>query len=206
MAEKPVHASVYLLCDHLDRALAAGEDLLATRLAVRGGAPADDIERHRALVAFVTACETHELMLTARLLQARKKAEEVQKVDGAFGPFVRLLVGSTALLADFAAEADRATYEQRVVARDPLTFLRSRGLISDEAAGIAALAPPAVDDDYRVAGGIPLGGLLDMVAAFLDSLERVFELFPEPETTTADPEGPAVATDESRATDQRYIL
>jgi hypothetical protein len=54
-----------------------------------------------------------------------------------------------------------------------LAFLRSRGLLAADAAGLELVSRLAVGDGYQVAGRIPLGTLLDLVATFLDSLDRL---------------------------------
>ena len=57
-------------------------------------------------------------------------------------------------------------------------FLRSRGLIAHDAAGFAGLTELAVTEDYLVAGRI-VWRLLDLVAAFLDGLDLMFDLYGE---------------------------
>ena len=59
-------------------------------------------------------------------------------------------------------------------------FLRSRGLIARDAAGLERLSQLAVGEDYLVAGRIHLGTLLDLVATFLDTLDLLFDLYDEP--------------------------
>ena len=56
-------------------------------------------------------------------------------------------------------------------------FLRSRGLIARDAAGLERLTQLAVSEDYLVAARIRLGTLLDLVATFLDTLDMLFDLY-----------------------------
>ena len=72
--------SLHLLRDHLDAALALGEDLLAKELALAApdGPGLRDWLRHtRGLDAFLGSLRTLEYALTARLLQARSRAHAV---------------------------------------------------------------------------------------------------------------------------------
>jgi hypothetical protein len=54
-----------------------------------------------------------------------------------------------------------------------LTFLRSRGLLAADAAGLELVSRLAVSEEYQVAARIPLGSLLDLVATFLETLDRL---------------------------------
>jgi hypothetical protein len=55
-----------------------------------------------------------------------------------------------------------------------LAFLRSRGLLAADAAGLDLTPRLVVNDDYHVAGRIPLGTLLDLIATFLETLDRLY--------------------------------
>src|SRR5262245_3389193 len=99
--------SLYLLKDHLDATLALGEDLLAAELVL----PAADrpglrdwIRQTRDLDEFLASLRTLEYALTARLLQARKRAEELKRGDNRLKPLIALFVAGTAALVDAAAE------------------------------------------------------------------------------------------------------
>ena len=74
------HPSIYLLGDHLDAALAMGEDLLTEKVALdtpAGKSPLRDwMRQNRDLNDFLTTVRTLEYAMTARLLQARKRAED----------------------------------------------------------------------------------------------------------------------------------
>ncbi|MFT5510274.1 MAG: hypothetical protein ACI89J_003367, partial [Hyphomicrobiaceae bacterium] len=62
---------------------------------------------------------------------------------------------------------------------DPIGYLRSRGLIDEEAGSLAAEATLSVSDDFRIAGHIEIGPLVDLVVTFLNTIELHFDLFPE---------------------------
>ena len=168
--------SLHLLRDHLDAALALGEDLLAKELALAApdGPGLRDWLRHtRGLDAFLGSLRTLEYALTARLLQARSRAGELRGDDARLRPFLALFVAGTAPLMDAAAELGETEARAFDGADAELAFLRSRGLLAADAAGLELVSRLAVDDDYQVAGRIPLGTLLDLVATFLETLDRL---------------------------------
>ena len=176
--------SIYLLRDHLDAALAMGEDLLTETLALdtpAGKSPLRTwMRQNRDLKDFLTSTRTLEYAMIARLLQARKRAEEVKRSEGRLKPLVALLVAGTAPLVDAAAELGDTDARDFNSADAALTFLRTRGLLASDAAGLEGLTRVAVSDDYQIAGRIRLGTLLDLVATFLDTLDLVFDLHAEP--------------------------
>ena len=171
--------SLHLLRDHLDAALALGEDLLAAeltldvpdRLSLRGW-----LRQMRNLDAFIGSLRTLEYAMTARLLQARKRAEDVRRDDVRLKPLLALLVAGTVPLADAAAELGDVDARAFDGADAELVFLRSRGLLAGDAAGLELMTRLAASDDYQVAGRIPLGSLLDLIATFLDTLDRLYDL------------------------------
>jgi hypothetical protein len=171
--------SLYLLKDHLDAALALGEDLLSAELVLeaqdRPGLR-DWIRQTRNLNVFVGSARTLEYAMTARLLQARKRAEELRRSDARLKPLIALFVAGTAPLADAAAELGDSDARSFDAADAALTFLRSRGVIAPDAAGLELVSRLAVAESYQVAGRIPLGTLLDLVATFLDTIDLLYDL------------------------------
>lgn len=183
----PAPAVVYLLADHLDSALAAGEDLLKSTLCWNGGdARVSDtlaLSRRTERQAF-DAVRTLELLLLTRVLKSRESARELAKADSFFKSIAALYTSGTAIVADVAQEmADETGYA--FDAGDGVTaYLRSRGLLAaDEAAPLEAAELP-VTEDLLVAGRMPLGTLLDLIATFLDTLETHYELYDPPERKT----------------------
>ena len=82
------HPSIYLLSDHLDAALAMGEDLLTEKVALdapaRQSSPSSLrswMRQSRDLGDFLATARTLEYAMTARLLQARKRAEELKRSE-----------------------------------------------------------------------------------------------------------------------------
>jgi hypothetical protein len=170
--------SLYLLSDHLDTALATGDDLLAEELALDGPDEAGVrgwMRRTRNLNGFVASVRTLEYAMMARLLQARRRADDLKR-DSRLKPLLAMFVAGTAPLAEAAAELGDTEARGFDSTDATLTFLRSRGLIAADAAGLELVDRLAVDEEYLVAGRIPLGSLLDLVATFLDTLDRLYDL------------------------------
>jgi hypothetical protein len=177
-------ASIYLLSDHLDAALAVGEDLLAEAAALAEPTQHLTLARlarqHRDIADFLRNVRTLELTMTARILQARKRAQDLKRSEHQLRPLIALFVAGTAALNDAAAELGDTTEHDFETGDVASAFLRSRGLIARDAAGLATLGELKVSEDYLVAGRIRLGTLLDLVATFLDSLDLMFDLYAEP--------------------------
>jgi hypothetical protein len=204
-AQQPRHPSLYLLGDHLDAALAMGEDLLTERVALADATQhltmARLVRQNRELAEFLTTVRTLELSLTARLLQARKRAEDMKRRESRLKPLIALFVAGTAPLVDAAAELGDTASRDFDTGDTAYAFLRSRGLIARDAAGLERLTQLSVGEDYQVAGRIRLGTLLDLVATFLDTLDLLFDLYEEPRATTLPAEAKDAASAETtRAT------
>jgi len=187
----PKHPSIYLLGDHLDAALAMGEDLLTEKVALADAAQhltmARLVRQNRELAEFLTTVRTLELSLTARLLQARKRAEEMRRRETRLKPLIALFVAGTAPLVDAAMELGDTTMRDFDTGDTAFAFLRSRALIDRDAAGLERLSELRVGEDYLVAGRIRLGTLLDLIATFLDSLDLLYDLYGEPAQPDAVP-------------------
>ncbi len=141
------HPSIYLLGDHLDAALAMGEDLLTEKVALADAAQpltmARLVRQNRELSEFLTTVRTLELSLTARLLQARKRAEEMRRREVRLKPLIALFVAGTAPLVDAAMELGDTTMRDFDTGDTAFAFLRSRALIARDAAGLERLVRSA---------------------------------------------------------------
>ena len=183
IAPRGAHPSIYLLTDHLDAALAMGEDLLTEKVGLDkpvGASPLRDwMRQNRDLNHFLTTVRTLEYAMTARLLQARKRAEELRRGESRLKPLIALFVAGTAPLVDAAAELGDTDARDFDAIDSGMSFLRLRGLVAPDAAGLDGLSRLAVTEDYLVAGRIRLGTLLDLVATFLDTLDTLFDLYVE---------------------------
>jgi len=169
--------SLYLLRDNLEATLALGEDLLSAELTL----PAQDrpglrdwIRQTRDLDGFLGSLRTLEYAMTARLLQARKWAEDLRRSDARLKPLIALFVAGTVPLVDAAAELGDTDARDFDCDDAALTFLRRRGMLAPDAAGLELVSRFAVGEDYQVAGRIGLGPLLDLVASFLDTLDTLY--------------------------------
>jgi hypothetical protein len=169
--------SLYLLRDHLEAALSLGEDLLSAELTL----PAGDrpglrnwIRQTRDLDGFLRSLRTLEYAMTARLLQARKWAEDLRRSDARLKPLVALFIAGTGPLVDAAAELGDTDARDFDCGDAALTFLRRRGLLAADAAGLELVSCLAAGEEYQVAGRIGLGALLDLVATFLDTLDTLY--------------------------------
>ena len=176
------HSSVYLLADHLDAILAVGEDLPKLQLALTDPANARSSKagagHSDALHDFVNAIAVRELEITAHLRQARVQARQLVKADPRFASLIRLFLGGTALISEALDEISHSAQRTFGHDHDPISFLRSRALIGEERAGLEGIDVLSPGEDMAIAGRIELRGLLDLVAAFLDSLDVAYELYP----------------------------
>jgi hypothetical protein len=166
--------ALYLLADHLAAALTIGEELFAERLALdtpAGKSPLRNWMRHnRDLTSFLTTVRTLEYAMTARLLQARRRAEELKRSEAQLRPLIALFVAGTAPLVDAAEELGDADTRNFNSTDATLTFLRSRGLLAMDTAGLEGHSGLVVTEDYQVAHRIRLGTLLELVATFREVL------------------------------------
>lgn len=177
-------ASVYLLAEHLDAALAAGEDLTSV-LYIWPGKPAREAADVAALRTgrreAIERIRSIELGLIARVLMARELSAGIALEYQQLTPVARLFVSGTAVLVDAVSECADCTEADFDTGDDLTAYVRARGLIGEDAPALADTAPIAANESFLVARRIPLGVLLDLVAAFLDSLESVFDLFSQDE-------------------------
>ena len=175
------HPTIYLLSDHLDAALAMGEDLLTERVVLAEAEQKLNMGRllrqSGEVADFLDTVRTLELNLISRMLQARKRAEEIKRSESRLKPLISLFVGGTAALVDAAEELGDTTAQTFDTGDTAQAFLRSRGVIARDAAGLEQMTQLAVTEDYLVAARIRLGTLLDLVATFLDTLDTLFDLY-----------------------------
>lgn len=185
--------SVYMLADHLDAALAAGEDLLSRgrdwgQLAEAPGNIQTFPSRQRAILEDIRSLE---LMSVARVLKARDYARALATADDRFASIANLFTAGTAALLDAIEDCGDATSDDFETGDAVTAYLRSRGLIAPDVAAIPGPAPVNFDETFLVAKKIPLGVIMDLAAAFLDALEAEYDLFgmadderPSPAATT----------------------
>ena len=173
-----------------------GEDLLTERVVLAEAEQKLNMGRllrqSGEVADFLDTVRTLELNLISRMLQARKRAEEIKRSESRLKPLISLFVGGTAALVDAAEELGDTTTQAFDTGDTAQAFLRSRGVIARDAAGLEQMTQLAVTEDYLVAGRIRLGTLLDLVATFLDTLDTLFDLYQdEPVAETAQAAAPA---------------
>ncbi|HPG88486.1 MAG TPA: hypothetical protein PLD46_02450 [Hyphomicrobium sp.] len=173
--------SVYMLADHLDAALAAGEDLIVRgqnwrALAEESAGDAAFAIAQRELAEDVRGLE---LMLAARILKSREHAQALAAIDKRFSVIANLFVAGTAILLDSVKESGDAREDDFETGDGIVAYIRSRGLIAPEAANVLIPAQLTIDDQFLVAKRLTLGPLMDMAAAFLDALDTQYDLFVE---------------------------
>ena len=171
-----VPPAAYMLADHLDAALASGEDILAAgrKMAERGDTAISQPVALRSTVELIRALE---LALITRVLKAREWSQTLAKVDARFKLSAQLFMGGTASLVDAIAEFADATESDFETGDGMTAYFRSRGVIDAEAPALSEVTGALVTEAFRVTGRIELGPLLDMIASYLDNLEAHFLLF-----------------------------
>ena len=186
-------AAVYLLADNLDAALAAGEDLLTSSIvwnAAQGSSGDDIAAAWEAQRQATDQIRSLEMILVARILKSRERAEELGKRESRFTSFTTLYNSSTALLIEATSEFADATAHDFQTGDAPIAYLRTRGLIAPDAAAPLEGETLSIDDTFLIARRVQLGVLLDLVAMFLDTLETYYDLFVgEPEDNDAEIDG-----------------
>lgn len=178
---RAVAPTIFLLADHLDAALAHGEDLLALTFtppspaAVQSGAEIDaDIAAWK---AFVSTVRAREMAITLRILQARRRLA-VLAIDKPLARHALTLFSvATAPLQDAAGRLADGNVDPLESGHDLHAFLVGRGLIGAAFETTGTMAPLAVTDAYPLAGMQPLGQLLDLVARTLDVLDAAYGLY-----------------------------
>jgi len=173
-------ASVYLLAEHLDAALAAGEDLTSV-LFIWSGAPPREPEKIAELRAgqrtAIERIRAFELSLISRVLKGRDWAAEVAETQERFAGMARLYLAGTAVLLDAVEECADISAADFDAGDGLMAYVRSRGMIAPDAPALSDTAPLVAGEGFLVARRIPLGPLMDLAATFLDTLEAEYDLF-----------------------------
>lgn len=174
----------YLLADHLDAVLAAGEDLTEAAkewpaVACKADVDVADVRTGQRIT--LDKVRALELTVVVRLLTARERARELKKIEDRFAIMAELFLSGTGMIADTAAEIgngamERADFDAPECASH---YFRSRGLIAADAAQLRDGTPLEITGDFLIAGKVPLGVLMELVDMFLQTLEMHYDLFAE---------------------------
>jgi len=170
---------VYFLADHLDAVLAAGEDMREVGMTwVSAGSTPDmalrDLDRLREAVDDVRSLE---LTLIARLLKSRERAEELQRADPRLKLVSRLFLNGTIAISDAVPALTDVTAHDFETGDAALAYLRARELLAVDAAAPADGANLRITEAFPIAGRMPLGTLMDLVAQFLDTIELHHDIY-----------------------------
>ncbi len=184
LSQPSTPAEVFLLADHLDAVLAAGEDLQKLEVDIEAVRKSDGIaapwDRFADLIG---QARLYELTIVSRVLQARSRARELAHVLGRkgdiFAGLLELFASGTTVLEDATAELANRSGNDFDGGLDPLGYLRTRNVVPAESGSILGLRKLVIGDSFMVARRIELGPLLDMSAALLDVLDVTYCLFEE---------------------------
>ena len=179
LPQRPAPVSVYLLAEHLDAALAAGEDLTSVLFIWPGPQPREPeriAELRAGQRAAIERIRTFELALLSRVITGRDWAAEVAVSDERFAMMARLYLSGTVICWTPWRNSPTSVPPTST----PVTgcwLCGGRGMIAAEAPALIDTAPLIAGENFLVARRIPLGPLLDLVATFLDTLEAEYDLF-----------------------------
>lgn len=176
----PSNHPVFLLAEHLDMILAAIEDMQACRPSLNPASPhLLGGEPRISLVDFVGELKRFEMAAIVRLGRARILTRELVRRDSRFAMLGGLFVAGTAAFDEAVNRMTDVPGSAFASGGDPIGYLRSRGVIGEEAGGPATEAELLIDDTFRLAGEIEVGPLSDLVSTFLNTIELHFDLFPD---------------------------
>jgi hypothetical protein len=171
-------ADISLLADHLDTALAVGEEMLAATLPARSDLDEADPESAPiAIDLFVRRLMQLEGSFLLRVLRARRLATEIGRADAALKAAGDLFRAQTAVLHEMILSAGENAEGQLTRAGDSHAYLRSRGLIAPEAAAPSPFESVTVGESFRIGGVAEVGQMLDLVSALLDLLDARYGLY-----------------------------
>ncbi len=197
---------LYWLVEHLDAALAAGDQLMSLSLEMTEPTPTMGPRRLRTRVArfirFVSQVRGLEASLIAHILQARRRVAELPRGRGPMRLLLDPFTSGTTVLLDAVAEyGDPAGYAFNTGA-DRLAYLRARGLIASDSGALMPVTMFEIGESFRVAGRIELGPLLDLVEAFLHALNTEFNLWNDLAEEEMTPANDAEPDEEASLSDQ----
>jgi hypothetical protein len=128
------------------------------------------------------------------VLQARRRSVDLPRLDQDLRMLLRLFAVNTEMLGDVIARFGDQTGLAAQAGGDPYIFLRSRGVIAENAASIPDDHPLEITEDYRVAAMVELGSLLNLVSSVLDALDARYDLYADGLDKDEPAEVPGVAS------------
>lgn len=176
----PSNHPVFLLAEHLDMILAAIEDLQAADPPILPAKPQCVGDAPRvSLRGLVDTLRQYEMVAVMRVGQARGLTRELVRRDKRFAMLGGLFVGGTAALDEAVQRMVDTTGAAFAAGGDPVSYLRSRGVIGAEASGLEPGAVVEIDNAFLLAGEIEVGPLAELIETFLNTIELHFDLFPD---------------------------
>jgi hypothetical protein len=162
-----------LLRDHLETSLGFGEALLEVSFEVTarvadGATIRAILKQNRLLADVVAEARGLELALILRLMRAAEFAGLLARRRSDLAAVLDVFRSGVAPALRLASEIDPAREGD---AERPLAWLRHRGLLGDDIAGLADLGSVRVTEHMRIGGAVDLGVILDAAAALLDALD-----------------------------------
>jgi len=173
----PEDRRIYLLADHLDAVLAAGEDLKCLYHDRFETALFEKRSQSLGLEAFVAKARKVEFAAMGRIKLASAYAESVAQRDDRIAILARLFVAGTRIVIDSIDDLCDSERHAFCNGFDPFVYLRGRGLIAEDCSCLNIIERIEIDDSFLLAERIELGALLDMCSRFLDLLDKHFDLF-----------------------------
>ena len=189
-------ADVSLLADHLDAALAIGEELLGSVLPARSDLDEQDPEQAPAAIEdFIHRLMQLEAAFLLRVLRARRLTAAIGRGDAALRASIGLFRAQTDLLQELIVKAANGPEGQLTRTGDSHAYLRSRALIAPEAAALSPFESITVGEGFRIGGVAEVGHILNFVSSLLDLLDAHYGLYSpddEEEGAIADDPAPAI--------------
>jgi hypothetical protein len=180
---RPDVKSAHLLADLLETIEVTADELMDQKLAGRElaaiRAMSDvEVEAHLAeLRRFVQTLRELELMIIAKLGQAREKARTVARSDWRLRPIMMLFTSGTQSFADRFEVEPSPQAQGFDGAHQIFPYLRGRGLVSPQATHYDGSAELIVTDSFRLLGAMPLRDLRERCEATLNALDAHYDLY-----------------------------
>lgn len=177
---RDVPAVVYVLAENLDAVLATGEDLMLSAIlwnSTSTGSRREIADARRDQRQAFEDIRTLEMMLVSRALASRDRAADLAAVDLRFAPVNQLYMGGTALLLDAIGDVAQSQDLEFDGGTAMTAYLRNRNVLAADLPAPLDGTSISPGDGFLIAGRVPLGGLMDLAAMFLNTLETHYSIF-----------------------------